>query len=220
MTVSSEALIEEAKALVKVKMSSYDPSHDYLHIERVFKQAVKLAQCDDENGEGYKIDHLVVQLGALFHDLQDYKYQSTETTSEQELRQLMIKHGLESDRIDTVIKIMGNTSYSHEAKLKKAGQWTEWHLKCKELHCVQDADRLDATGAFGIMRVAAYSGAKNRPLFDPESNYTSYFHFEEKLLLLKDSMKTKTGSKVGLKRHAILQKLHHEMLVEYNMEDF
>lgn len=32
---------------------------------------------------------------------------------------------------------------------------------------VQDADKLDAIGAFGVLRCAAFSGAKNRPLYVP-----------------------------------------------------
>jgi hypothetical protein len=38
----------------------------------------------------------------------------------------------------------------------------------KILFRVQDADKLDAIGAFGVLRCAAFSGAKNRPLYVPE----------------------------------------------------
>lgn len=36
------------------------------------------------------------------------------------------------------------------------------------IYSVQDADKLDAIGAFGVLRCAAFSGAKNRPLYVPE----------------------------------------------------
>jgi uncharacterized protein len=66
--------------------------------------------------------------------------------------------------------------------------WTEWHESCLELHAVQDADRLDAIGAVGIFRVAAYSGAKGRTLVGLEGD-TAEAHFHDKLLKVKDRMK-------------------------------
>ena len=44
---------------------------------------------------------------------------------------------------------MDNVSWSTESKLREVGAITPWHETCIELHCVQDADRLDAIGAFG-----------------------------------------------------------------------
>eukprot|EP01089_Gocevia_fonbrunei_P001840 TRINITY_DN1175_c0_g1_i1.p1 TRINITY_DN1175_c0_g1~~TRINITY_DN1175_c0_g1_i1.p1 ORF type:complete len:249 (-),score=17.52 TRINITY_DN1175_c0_g1_i1:12-656(-) len=213
--MANEILLSKARELVKQKMEVYnDPSHDYLHVERVFRSATKLAE-----SEG--CDLLVTQLAALFHDLHDHKYTSKVTTSEQELTDLMKEHNVEQDQIDTVICIMKNTSFSLEKNLRSSGGWTEWHENCKELHCVQDADRLDASGAFGIMRVGAFSGASNRVLFDPSNpSSTLIAHCEEKLLLLKDTMKTPLGKKVAAKRHVIMQSLYDQTHSEYNLEDF
>ena len=57
---------------------------------------------------------------------------------------------------------------------------------------MQDADRLDAIGAIGIMRCAAYSGVKGRALLkiDGKENMASAEgHFDDKLLKIKDMMK-------------------------------
>jgi uncharacterized protein len=55
---------------------------------------------------------------------------------------------------------------------------------------VQDADRLDAIGAVGIMRCAAFSGVKGRKLLDDgDGAGSAEEHFEEKLFEIKNRMK-------------------------------
>ncbi|RZJ55384.1 MAG: phosphohydrolase, partial [Flavobacterium sp.] len=87
-----------------------------------------------------------------------------------------------------------------------------------------DADRLDAIRAIGIARAFTYGGYKNRTLYDPaiapalnqtkeqykNSTAPTINHFYEKLLLLKDLMKTGEGRKMATERHNfMLQYLKH-----------
>jgi uncharacterized protein len=92
-----------------------------------------------------------------------------------------------------------------------------------EVFIFRDADRLDALGAWGIVRTFAYGGEKNRPsgfdalsgdwaALDPaqptgglqSSPESSIGHFHEKLLLLRDHMHTSTGQALAAERHAYL----------------
>jgi len=99
----------------------------------------------------------------------------------------------------------------------------------KEFYIVQDADRLDAIGAIGIARTFAYGGSKERPLYDPTKkaqkinttknykklNSSSFHHFEEKLLLLKNLMNTKTAKEIAKNRDDFMKKYIKQFLDEW-----
>ncbi|KAF8339536.1 uncharacterized protein EI90DRAFT_3117357 [Cantharellus anzutake] len=107
----------------------------------------------------------------------------------------------------TISKIIDSVSWTTEKRLRADSKWGEWHDSCLELHCVQDADRLDAIGAFGIMRCAAFSSVMNRPLFVPPEDESdreaesAIAHFHDKLLQIKDRLKTEAGKRMGEERH-------------------
>uniref|UniRef100_D8Q926 Uncharacterized protein n=1 Tax=Schizophyllum commune (strain H4-8 / FGSC 9210) TaxID=578458 RepID=D8Q926_SCHCM len=111
-------------------------------------------------------------------------------------------------RARTVTRIVDNVSWSTEKKLRAAGQWTEWHDQCLELHCVQDADRLDAIGAFGVLRCAAFNASTNHPLYtpadDPNLESSAIQHFHDKLVHIKDRLKTAPGQAMGERRHQVV----------------
>jgi uncharacterized protein len=81
---------------------------------------------------------------------------------------------------------------------------------------LQDADRLDAIGAIGIARTFSVGGSENRCLYNPadpfyetdrELNDTKWTldHVKKKLLILKNSMHTKTAKEIAEERTAFIE---------------
>jgi uncharacterized protein len=75
-----------------------------------------------------------------------------------------------------------------------------------------------------------YGGSRGQPLYDPtkkarkiqntkqyqKTEVSIYPHFEEKLLLLKDLMNTKTAQKIAKQRDLYMQKYLKQFLDEWN----
>ena len=205
MTTADIKLIEDTKTFLKQQLEDAEGGHDYFHTERVLNNAVKIAQ-------GENCNLLVVQLGALLHDVADSKFHDgDESKGPQIAREFLSKQEIEKDVIEQVINIIENISF-------KGGNFDQ-KFKSIELDIVQDADRLDAIGAVGIARTFNYGGFKNRALYNPEiapnlsmtkeeykkSDAPTINHFYEKLLLLKDKMNTETGKKIAQERHQFME---------------
>ena len=60
-------LIKETIDFVKKELADAEGGHDRSHIYRVWKNAQHIAQYE-------KVDTLIVELGALLHDIADYKF--------------------------------------------------------------------------------------------------------------------------------------------------
>ncbi|AUC74831.1 HD domain-containing protein [Olleya sp. Bg11-27] len=200
--MTNHDLIEATKVFVKETLKGAEGGHDWFHIERVFNNSLLIAK-------GENVDHLVVSLGALLHDIADSKFHNGDSTIGPKVAgAFLLKHDVDSATINHVIKIIENISYSSNIGSNNL-------FKSNELDVVQDADRLDAIGAIGIARTFNYGGFKNRVLYDPNitpnlnltkaeykaSNAPTINHFHEKLLLLKELMNTKTGTKIATQRH-------------------
>ena len=76
---------------------------------------------------------------------------------------------------------------------------------------MQDADRLDAIGAIGIARTFSVCGGENRSLYNPTDPFCkserelddmqwTLDHIKKKLMILKNSMYTKTAKKIAEER--------------------
>ena len=125
-------------------------------VRRVRNTALALARAVPDR----KPDLLVVELAALLHDVLDKKYMDPKLSAV-EREPLNFFHPffesvssyidlVKTGQAELIGRIIENVSWTTEKKLRENGELTPWHESCVELHCVQDADRLDAIGAFGV----------------------------------------------------------------------
>jgi len=214
----SQQLITNTISFVKKELDGAEGGHDWFHIERVYKNSLLIAAEE-------KVDLLIVSLGALLHDIADSKFHGgDEMVGPMKARNFLETQNVSEDIIIHVIRIIKNISF-------KGGNKSQ-NFKSKELDVVQDADRLDALGAIGISRAFNYGGFKNRALYDPEiipnltmtpseykaSNAPTINHFYEKLLILKDRMNTKTGTRIAEERHLYMENFLTQFYGEWNGE--
>lgn len=211
-------LIDNTILFVKDKLKGAEAGHDWFHIERVYKNALLIAQeevCDVQ----------IVKLGALLHDIADSKFNDgDETVGSKVAREFLESQNTDEETIVHVINIIENISF-------KGGNFAK-KFNSIELEIVQDADRLDAIGAIGIARTFNYGGFKNRQLYNPEiapklnmskeeykkSEAPTINHFYEKLLLLKDKMNTKTGKQLAQERHKFMELFLSQFYAEWDGE--
>jgi len=209
-------LINTTVLFVKEQLQNAEAGHDWFHIERVYKNSLLIAKTE-------KCDLLIVQLGALLHDIADSKFhKGDETIGPKRAREFLKKQNVSEEIIIHVVHIIENISF-------KGGNF-EKRFNSIELKIVQDADRLDAIGAIGIARTFNYGGFKNRQLYNPEiapklnmskeeykkSEAPTINHFYEKLLLLKDTMNTTSGKKIAQNRHEFMQLFLTQFYAEWD----
>src|ERR1044072_7807268 len=211
-------LINETAEYVKQTRLGDATGHDWWHVYRVWKMATRIAQ---ETGA----DMTVVQLGALLHDIADWKFHDGDTEIGPKVpRQRLPSCGPDNETIDHVCYIVSSGSF------KGAGV-ADVHATL-ESQVVQDADRLAATVALGIARAFAFGGAIGQAMHDPGIEHSfhdspeAYFsgatstvnHFHEKLLLLKDRMNTDSGRRIADERHRYMENFLEQFHSEWNGE--
>ncbi|GAA4110898.1 HD domain-containing protein [Aquimarina addita] len=213
--MTENQIIENTIVFVKDTLQGAEGGHDWFHTHRVLNNAQLIAQ-------GENVNHLIVSLGALLHDIADSKFHNgDETIGPTVATKFLETLNVQEIVIDHVIKIIENISFKGGNQAQK--------FKSLELDVVQDADRLDAIGAIGIARCFNYGGFKNRALYNPEikpnltmtkeeyksSTAPTINHFYEKLLLLKDRMNTSTGKKIAEERHQYMERFLEQFYQEW-----
>lgn len=216
--MNQQDILQKTVEYVKQEFNDDASGHDWWHIHRVWKNAIAI--CEQE-----KADTFIVQLAALLHDLDDWKFNENKDETPLRAKAWLTACRVDNVTADKVCEIITHISYK--------GAGVENKMESLEGCIVQDADRLDALGAIGIGRAFAYGGYKNRMMYDPSSppkmhaSFEEYKksesatinHFYEKLLLLKGMMNTPTARKIAEQRHAVMAKFLDQFMNEWEGKD-
>ncbi len=213
--MNKQEIIDKTAEYARETLEGEGSGHDWWHVYRVWKMAQHIGQKE-------KADMFVVELAALLHDIADWKaHDGDDTAGPRVARQWLEKQGVEEEIILHVCTIIKEVSFK--------GAKVETKMSTIEGEITQDSDRLDAIGAMGIARAFTYGGAKSRGMYDPKvksqlhesfeqykkNNGTTINHFYEKLLLLRDLMKTETGREIAQGRHVVMENFLTEFFQEW-----
>jgi uncharacterized protein len=179
-----------------------DPGHGLVHLRRVVGAAVMLAE-----PEGARLD--IVVPAAWLHDCVHVAKDSRERPRASRLAAahaiaFLQDAGYPPDALPGIAHAIEAHSYSAGIEPRTI-----------EARVVQDADRLDALGAIGIVRCIAVGSALGRPLYEtddpfcekrpPDDAGASIDHFYTKLLTLAATMQTEAGRKEAERRTAFIR---------------
>lgn len=201
--------------------NSNDPSHDWLHVQRVVQIALHLATLENVSENARHVIHLA----ALLHDVRDDKYHQNSDSEGFITNFLKGIHYNHPENIKKIVTIIENMSFR---KLFFAKEFIDYGI---EFDIVGDADRLDAIGAIGIARCMAFSAARGRALVNLDiqpikdmtkdqyvsSDGTALNHFYEKLFYLKGMMRSKSGKQLAIKRHEMMEQFVKQIEDEAKM---
>ena len=179
-----ESLLEEVRARV-----GDDPGHDLGHLLRVALWAVRLG--------GDDVDPTEAATAGLLHDIVNVRKDSPERAKASELcaaeaREMLNRHGFVPDAIERICAAIRDHSYTRGA------------VPATPLgRALQDADRLEALGAIGVLRAVSCGTRMGSTYFDPDDPWAEdrtledrrwmIDHFFVKLLKLAGTMTTEAG---------------------------
>jgi len=203
--------------------SGHDLAHGRDHVDCVVRYARYIARQEGGNLR-------IVTAAAYFHDFEPRRkliYESHAEYSAQRAVEFLRSLGFSAEDLEQIYHCIVTSSY---------GAFELGHIPMSiEAKCVRDADWIDAIGARGIARVFAFGsahgcealGAVEWSLNPPPKKTMSrigpdpspIYHFFSKLLWVKDSMATETGSRLAEKRHKRMLRFLEDYKEEMNFND-
>ena len=193
-----QKLIELAKKYI----SNDDPSHDIYHALRVLSNAETIVK--KEGG-----DLEIIWPAALFHDVDNHPKNSPEAKY--------------SSRVSAIVteKILRELDFYPQQKIPQVmtvivehSQSNGFNPSSLESKVLQDADRLECTGAIAIMRTFCSSGQMKRTFYNnddsfceervPDKNNYAIDFFYDRLLNICERMNTETCKDIAKSRGEFL----------------
>jgi uncharacterized protein len=184
-------VLERTRAIVQQRLADQGAGHGFDHVLRVLMSA---RQINAEVGG----DAFVIELAVLLHDVGDAKFHDGIERSGEFAREILGALGVNAAVIEHVVHIVDNVSFRKRESAEALSL---------EGQVVQDADRLDALGAVGIVRTIEYGAAIGQPFFVPDDPHakSGVAHFYDKLFKLRELMNTTAGKRLSLQREEFMR---------------
>lgn len=214
---TQESILQKTISFVKEALKTAESGHDWWHISRVVSNAKTISEAYPQS------DIFLVQMIALLHDVDDWKFQEENGLKQSRSESFLTSLNIGASTKNAILQSIDHVSFK--------GANVSDEVETLEGKIVQDADRLDALGAIGIARCFSFGGFRNREMYNPEkkakqhnsfeeykanNDGTSVNHFYEKLLLLKDRMKTEKGKELAKARHEYMVGFLEQFMKEWD----
>lgn len=200
-------IIDKVKKEAKTYFVGASGCHDWTHVERVTKLALKIGEKENAN-------LFVLEIAALLHDIgrkeemiSKGKFCHAEKGAEM-AKVILKKYNIKQEDVDNILHCIITHRFRNS------------HMpETIEAKVLFDADKLDSIGAVGIARdfiFAGYIGSniytgneKEMAKLDKNHNYTdedtALLEYEIKLKKIKDKITTETGRKIARERHQFME---------------
>ncbi|WP_330633134.1 HD domain-containing protein [Halocatena halophila] len=203
-----EAPFPAVATAVRASLSTDASGHDMHHVWRVFRLTQRFA-------EELDADYVIVGCAALTHDLHRVQGDGTGCDPRATLStidEILTEVGVDDQRRESVLHCVA----VHDDLEFRGENPTPETIEAKIL---RDADNLDAMGAVGIARTFAFGGVHGTPFWDPTGKeYSQLYHFEDKLLRLRDELHTAPARQLADSRHEFLETFFERFLAEWHGE--
>lgn len=206
--------IKTEKQLIKIaknKQTRNDPSHDFNHVLRVYNLAKYI-------GRNEKADFDILIPAALFHDIIVYRKDDPKSKNETDESALFAENVLRDIGTFPKNKIRLVSNCIKQCSFSKGTRATTLESKI-----LQDADRLEATGAISIMRTFSSGGQMNRDFYPPEDplckkrlerKESSLDLFFDRLLVVEKRMHTNYAKNIAKGRTRFVNQFLKQLEVE------
>ena len=189
--------------------------HDFSHVERVYRLALRLAENEAADWE-------VVAAAALLHDVigsssVSGQRQEHHLASALFAESVLSNLGWPADQIAAVQHCIRAHRFRSDSEVPES-------IEAKVLF---DADKLDVLGATGVARTIAYAAHAGEPIYvEPSEKFmafgekeigephSAYHEFIFKLRHIKDRLYTTTGRRLAAERHDYLVSFFERLALE------
>jgi len=210
--MTTQQLEEQLLVIVEEHVSCDDVSHDVHHLRRVLGLAKRIAQDAGADLE-------IVIPAALFHDIIVYPKHDPRSRNETEESAEFVGKVLQAIPEYPQEKIAAVQTSIRQCSFSKGIV-----PDLPEAKVLQDADRLEATGAIAIMRTFASTGQWKRPFFheqdpfcehrEPDAKAYALDLFYIRLLVVESRMHTRLGKAIAKRRTVFLRAFLDELREE------